>query len=336
MSLLLLLFGFLLFSSAFFSSSETAIFSLSRVHIHKLKESRRHAARRVVECLRHPRQMLVTILIGNEFANVAMSIVGAAIISRLFPVGIETRTFIAVVLVTPIILLLGEILPKNVALRTARDLAPLLIVPLEMFHRLVAPIRYVLSGIADMVVRLFGGKPEAAEPMIREEEFRRLVDLGKKEGIIIEEEQALIHNVFEFTEKVVKDIMTPADRLFRLPVNIAYEQMLEEIRATTFSRVPFYEGDENNIVGILHVRDLFAFDRARRLPPPAGESDTNIIKLFRAPLFIEMQTRLEELLKNFQERQIHMALVRDEKEKVVGVVTLDDVLQELFGEISVE
>lgn len=321
-----ILFAVLLSASAFFSGSETAIFSLSRLQIHRFRASSKLAMRQVVECLREPRQTLVTILLGNEFVNVSMSIVGAAIISRHCEGSVERQTMIAVAIVTPIVLIFGEIIPKNIALRLSRQLAPVVVVPLRFFYIVVTPLRIVLTWIADGFIRLFGGAPEKAEPMIMEQEFRQLVDLGKAEGVIVEEEQELIHNVFEFTETVVEDIMTPAEQLFSLPVTLSYEELLTRLRQTTFSRIPMVEKDQKNIVGILHVRDLFTFDQQRMT---GGQE--SIRSILHAPLFVEKRERIESLLKKFQESQIHMAIIR-ERGTIVGVVTMDDVLGELFGE----
>ncbi|MBI4126643.1 MAG: HlyC/CorC family transporter [Deltaproteobacteria bacterium] len=322
------MFFLLLLASAFFSGAETAIFSLSRLQIHRLRSSPKRAAQEVVRCLREPRQILVTILLGNELANVSISIVGALIVSHYYQGSVERTTFVAVAVVTPIVLIFGEIVPKNIALRLAHDLAPVVVIPLRFFRIVVSPFRIVLSAVADGVIRLFGGHPETVQPMIVEQEFRQLVDLGKAEGIIVEEERELIHNVFGFTEKVVAEIMTPAEYLFVLPVGISYEELLTQLRTSAFSRIPLYEGTRDHIIGILHVRDLFAFDRQR-----AVGGRESIRSILHAPLFVDYRERIESLLKKFQENQLHMALVR-KAEVIVGVVTMDDVLKELFGERS--
>lgn len=326
----IIIFLLLLGCSAFFSSSETALFSLSKVQIFRFKELAKSSSLRVIEALRRPRDTLVTILLGNELVNVSMSIVGAAMISTLFANhSAEAQTFLAIVMVTPIVLTFGEIVPKNIALRYAPQLAPILIVPLGVFHRFVAPLRYVLTAIADRMIRLFGGSPEAGAPMIMEEEFRRLVDLGRKEGVIFEEEREIIHNVFEFTNKNVGDIMTPVDRLFLLPIDMPFEALMEEIKCTQFSRVPFYAGEREHIIGILHVRDLFSYSLKRK----AGTAP-ELHDLLRPPLFVNKELPLEELLREFQRTHMHMAIVLDEKATLLGVVTMDDVQMELFGEIE--
>jgi putative hemolysin len=319
----------LLCCSAFFSGSETAIFSLSHVKVHELKESRHLAGRMLASALERPREILITILLGNELSNVSLSIVSAALIAHTFARGPVIETAISVALVTPLVLILGEIIPKNLALKFAPSYAQATIIPLKLFSTAVYPLRRALTAVANLFISLFGGKaPE--HPIIMEQEYRKLVDLGRREGVIIEEEREIIHSIFEFSDKVVSSIMTPAEHIFSLPVEAPYETILDEIKSHRHSRVPFYAGDNNNIVGILHVRDLFAFDRKR-----SATGEGNIRTLLRTPLFATPNRKLEELLKDFQEKRIHMAVVRGAGDIVEGIVTMDDVLEDIFGEIEV-
>ena len=185
-----------------------------------------------------PRKILVTILLGNEFVNICISIVAAAMIERVINESLEVQTILGVVIITPIILVVGEILPKNIALRTAHQIAPVLILPLQIIAKVVAPIRIVLTWFADRVVFLLGGDIESSDRMVMEEEYLRLVDYSHKHGEIDEEERELIRNVFEFSDEVVQDIMTSSDVMFSLPVNMPFEDVLEKIKINGFSRVP--------------------------------------------------------------------------------------------------
>ncbi|HPM40815.1 MAG TPA: hemolysin family protein [bacterium] len=324
-----LVFIMLLGLSAFFSGSETALFSLSGVELHKFRLSRAGYAKKIFENLRYPRKILITILLGNELVNAAISIVGAAMVSMMLPLGVKGQTIAAVAIITPIILVFGEIIPKNVALGLAPQVAPVVIWPLHLFQTAVRPLRHAFTWVADRFVLFFGGSPEKSEPMIMEQEFRRMVDLGSKEGAIVEEEREIIHNVFDFTDKVVSDIMTPADRLYSLPVDMPYEQVIESIRGERFSRVPVHEGEPGRVVGILHVGDLFSLHRMRM----AGRS-AEVRDVLHEPLFIAPETPLESLMREFQRTQLHMAVVKNADGSMAGVVTMDDVLEELFGEME--
>jgi putative hemolysin len=326
---LLIIFVLLMGCSAFFSSSETALFSLSSVQLHRFKEEGGRSAGKLISLLRAPQQTLVTILFGNELANICISIVGAAMISRILYLGIEAETVVTVAIITPIVMIACEIVPKNIALRYADILAPVMVFPIHSFYRLITPLRIALTWIARRMVVLFGGDIERGESMIMEDEFRRLVDLGRKEGAIEEEEREIIHKVFEFTDKRIGDIMTPVERIFMLPIDLPYDRLMEEIRSTQFSRVPFYEGDRANIIGVMHVRDLFSFDMRRG---PQGEGD--IRTLMRPMVVVDTKAPLEDLLKEFRKGRAHMAIVIDEGGYIKGLVTMDDVLEELFGEIE--
>ncbi len=324
----LLAIGILVCFSAFFSASETALFSLSRVQLHNLSETKRRAAHMLVEALREPRKILITILLGNELINVSISVFSATLIARTFTRGPIVETLLAVAIVTPLVLLLGEIVPKNLALRYASRYSLFAIIPLKIFSTVARPVRAALTAIADVFIRLLGGEI-TDRPMIMEQEYRHLVDMGQREGAIIEEERELIHNIFEFSDKVVASIMTPVERTFSLPVDIPYEEMLDRLKENRYSRVPFYEGSPNNVVGILHLRDIFAFDHKRQA---GGEQDFRSILI--EPIFVKPTDRLEELLYNFQKRRVHMAIVKNPDGFVAGVVTMDDVLEDLFGELE--
>ncbi len=329
MVFLIVIFILLMCCSAFFSSSETALFSLSQVQVHQFSERGGRSGKRLLALLMKPRDTLVTILLGNELVNVSISIVGAAIISRTIRLSVESQTILAVAIITPIIMIFCEIVPKNIALRFASPLAKKFVYPIHLFYRLIKPVRIILTAIASYMLRLFKGTTEEEGLMIMEEEYRRLVDMGKKEGAIVEEEREIIHKVFEFTDKRAGNIMTLAERIFALDIDMPYERLMEEIKSTQFSRVPFYEGNRSNFIGILHVRDLYSFNMRRA----AGE-DVQIRSLLRTPLFVKQGALLEDILKEFQKGRMHMALVVDDAGTFKGVVTMDDVLEELFGEIE--
>lgn len=332
MELSFIIFLGLLCSSAFFSASETALFSLSRLQIHNFKKSKNIAAKLVVKCLEEPRQWLATILLGNELVNVLISILGASIVNYLLGsrYSVEKEMLVSVVILTPVLIFFGDVVPKNIAVRISAILAPIVIIPLSLFHKLVKPFRVFLTKIADTVVVIFGGKPESLSPMVMEEEFRRLIDMGSEKGVIDEEEREIIHNVFDFSEKTAGSVMTPIGNVFMLSVETPYEEMLSQIRSTLFSRIPIFENNVKNIIGILHVRDLFAFHKKKL---SGGEQD--IRTLLREPLFVSKDEKLETLLRGFQKARVHMAIVKD-NEEVLGVVTMDDVLEEIFGEMEKE
>lgn len=324
----LFLLMFLLLFSAFVSCAETAFFSLSRVELHRIKHAIDWPTRRLRALLRHPREILVTILMGNEVANVAISVVAADLVYQIVPSAWQA-TLISVACVTPLILVLGEILPKNLAVHTAAQIAPMLALPLELFAILTRPFRAVLIRMAGGAVRLFGGDPTEVRAMIVEEEFRHLVDISGREGTISDSERELIHRVFDFSETRVKQVMTPAETMFRIPLAWSYERILEEVRAAQYSRVPVYQDHPDDIVGVLYVRDLFTVQGQRR----RGLA-RELEEIVRPVLFVNKKTRVEEVLREFQLKKIHIAIVTDAAQKPVGVVTMDDILSALFGAVT--
>lgn len=282
----------------------------------------------IVDALMRPRKILITILLGNEFSNIALSIVGAAAVSHMSSRGPIADMLIAVAIITPLIMILGEIVPKNLAIRFAERFAILVIVPLTLFSRIMSPLRAALTAVADFFISLFGGSA-TEQPMIMEQEYRQLIDLGRREGVIIEEERKLIHNIFEFSDNVVTTIMTPANRIFSLNIATPYEKILEQLKSEGYSRVPFYETHRENIIGILHVQDLFTFDARRH-----AASIDSLRELLIPPLFVEPNQKLEDLLRDFRQKRIHMALVKKSGGPIEGLITMHDVLVNLFGEIE--
>lgn len=311
--------------SAFFSCSETAFFSLSRVALNRLRAETGYAARRLVQMLKQPRETLIGILLGNEITNITIAIAAAEGMNHLVPdpwVG----PLVSVAVTTPLVVVFGEVLPKNFAIGLASRISLWLGVPMSMFLMVTTPIRWVLTRIADAGVRLFGGDPRQVRSMIIEEEFRHMVDLGTASGALSPSEGALIHGVFAFGDLTVAQVMTTAERMFRLPLNWPHERILEEVRQAQFSRVPVYQDDPDDIVGLIYVRDLLSLQRGRE-----HGVMRELESIVRPVLFVAPTMRLEEVLLEFQRTKLHMAVVIDTPQHVVGLVTLDDVLDALIG-----
>lgn len=321
----LILMGLLLGFSAFVSCAETALFSLNRVELHRIKNATDWATRRLRALLLHPRETLIAILIGNEFSNVAISVVASDLFYNFVAKGWKA-TLISVVVITPIVLVLGEILPKNLAVHTAPIVAPILAPPLEFFVIVTRPLRSILTRLSDWAVRLFGGDPSQVRALIVEEEFRDLVDIGQETGALSPAEVELIHRVFTFGDLRVDEVMTPAYKMFRIPLGWSLERVLENVGAAQYSRIPVYSDHPDDLVGVLYVRDLFSLSRQR---------ERGFIKeleeIVRPVLFVECHARLEEILREFQQKKIHIAVVVDVDRKPIGVITMDDILDALFG-----
>ena len=317
----------LLVCSAFFSSAETAIFGLQLVDIEAMSGK---SERNVRTLLDDPRQTLASILIGNETVNIALSTASAGLLLQLFP----NRPWLTVVVVTPLLLIFGEVLPKTFAFRFARQLAPRSAQLLHPFARLVAPIRFILGRLADAALVITGGSRAPRQAELRQAHLRAMIDRGREEGNIRAMEQEILHRVFEFGDLSVSELMTPRPDIFSLNLLTPWDELIEKLRESGMSRVPIWQGSPNNIVGILLVKRLLGLVAAQRISGRhRSPSPRQIHKLLHPPRFIPASKAADELLAEFQARRSHMALVVDEHGTVVGIVTLDDLLEELVGEM---
>lgn len=316
----------LIAASAFFSCVETAFFSLTRLQLIHLRKTTGWTARRLIGLLSNPRDTLIGILLGNEVANCAIAVVGAEIVSS-FVNRPWQATLVSVACMTPLVLVFGEVIPKNLAVGFAFRMSPGLAVPMTFFVWLTTPLRRVLTGVADAGVRLFGGDPNQVRSMIFEEEFRQLVDMSEESGVLSESEREWIHGVFTFSDMRVKDVMTPAERVFRIPLTWSLEKIVEEMRQVQFSRVPVYQEHPDDIMGLLYVRDLISLQSRQQ----RGLS-SELEEIIRPVLFVGGAMQVETLLREFQRTKIRMAVVRNHTQQMLGLVTLDDLFDAFIGQ----
>lgn len=301
--------------SAFFSAAETALFSISmdkaihlgtetgRVHtlIHRMKND--------------PDRFLTTIRIGNTLVNISAASLATAATLDLAP---EHALAIAIGAATFVILIFGEVFPKSVAARNATLIARIVIVPIDTLSKLLYPIVLVLNLIPNMMVRI------QRKPKLTEAELLSIVEAGEEEGQIKEEEKELIHNIFELDDTSASEIMTPRADMFVVDVNEPLD--LPELFKSGFTRIPVIDGDIDHIIGILNIKDLLRH-------PSAGGPPADVRKIMREPYFVPEHKKLNNLLKGFKKRKQHMAIVVDEHGGVSGLITLEDALEEIVGEI---
>ncbi len=330
------LFGLLL-CSGFFSSSETSLFSLGRLERYRIREEKKtFISRCLQELLERPRRLIVTILIGNELVNITISALSASLVNNVFftwtpRVSIDPvllKTVIATAVCFPLLLVFGEITPKTMALYNPRKAALFAAVPLRLFYSLIAPVRWVLASLSNGIVRLFFGESPMVDAPITEEEFRHLVDKGDEDGFLREAEREFIHNIFDFEETRVSEVMTPRTDMFCLQADQSLEEILKVIEDQHYSRIPVYEEDKDDITGILYCKDLLGFS-----VDPEKRRDWNLRALLRKPYFIPQTKKASDLFREFRHNRIHLAIVVDEYGGGAGLVTMEDLLEELFGEI---
>jgi len=323
---LLLLIVFLIFS-AFFAACEAAFFSLNPVQLATLKEKKGRSGQLVNAMLEKPRELLITIYIGNELVNIAISAIVTSIAIKLFGnIGVG----IAIGVGTFIILVFGEIAPKTLSWRYAELFAPVAAYPLKLFSLLVQPFQKRFTRLAEIFLHFLGVKTLADQTsVITDDEFRAMVEMGEGEGFIDADEREMIHNVIEFGETTVAEIMTPKIDLFTLSAADNMEIILPKIIENFYSRVPVYDRAGETIIGILFTKDL---NRFRHLP----SEKFKLKSVLRSPVFVPKSKKIKELLHDFKKMKRHMAIVLNEYGSVDGLVTLEDILEELVGEIDSE
>lgn len=321
----------LVIASAFFSGTEVAMFSLRRVDKQQLAASDGKADRLLLRLLAKPRRLIATILIGNELVNVSVSVVVASLMPALFPSFDEIElALIATVFALPLLLFFGEISPKTVAIKTAVGWARRAVRPLWLFFYLVSPLRLVVNLAAYIIMLPFGGSTGRSGPAdMSEDEFKTLVDAGSAQGEVKAEERRLIHKVFEFGDKTVDEVMVPRRRIYALAYDLPAARLIKEVADGGYSRVPIYQKSLDRVMGIVYAKDLVVQGTGLSAP-------RRLVDLLHEPLFVPRSIPVERLFRIFKQRKTHMAIVVNEYGKVAGLVTMEDLLEELFGEIHDE
>ena len=315
-----LLIIFLLLFSAFFSASETAFFSLTRFQVLKLKETEKRG-KGVAHLLAHPDQLLTSILIGNESVNVAASALATSIAIAIYG---ENGKWVSIGLMTPVLLLFAEIIPKALAFTRATNFVLLAASPLKTFMHLVSPLRWFIKQIVSIVLRPF--PKTGVKPNLLDEHFIYLVERGYKEGDIKTMERDFIANLLRFRKLKVSQVMTQRRDIFALSLDTPLSHLIPILKSRFFSRIPIYKKSLDEIVGILHINDLIGLSER-------GGKLSDLKRMIHPAYFVPLSKGAEDLFWEMQRQRIHMAIVVNEYGKVVGLITLEDLLEELFGEI---
>lgn len=321
----LLIFGILLVLSGFFSSSETALFSLTKRQLEQMRNDDNPQVGLIERLLSEPRRLIVTILIGNEFVNVAASVISAAIVIRLL--GAESK-LVNLLIMVPVLLLIGEITPKTLAIRNNVAFATFQSRPIEVFAKLIAPLRRLIRWIADFFTTLVVGKERIQGSIVTEDMVRTLAREAVGEGVLNSHEARYIDQIFSFGDKTLEDIRTPRSNILFLSDTLTPKEMFNRIRRTRHTKVPVYHKTRDEIVGVLHSRDLVGVDlkKINKNPPM-------LIALLREPYIVSEKKTAAELFRAFRERKLSLALTIDEYGGITGLVTIEDLLECIFGDI---
>ncbi len=319
----LLLFAILMGFSGFFSSSETSLFSLNKVQLEQMRRDDNPRIGLIERMLSEPRRLIVTILIGNEFVNVAASVISAAVVIQLL--GAENK-FMNLFIMVPILLLVGEITPKTLAIRNNVTFATFQSRGIEFFARLIKPLRVVVRLVADWLTTLIVGKERSRGNIVTEDMVRTLAYEAVGDGVLDKSEARYIDQIFDFGNKTLEDVMTPRSNISFLSSDMSLSEMIAEVRRSRHTKIPVYEGDRDTIVGILYARDLLGLD-------PAGLDSTQNRQLLREPYFVPETKPVGELFHALRKRKQSLAMTVDEYGGVTGLVSMEDLLECIFGDI---
>jgi len=314
--------GVLLFLSAFFSSSETALVSMSRLRVRHLVKQGKSGAKTLKKLKDDPKRLLITILICNNLVNVSASVLATIIAMDLFK---NNAVSYAIGIMTFLILVFGEITPKTFATYHNRKFSLFVARPIYFLSIILYPLVIVFDGIALFFMKLFG-MPKKKKPLVTEAEIKTIVELGEDVGAIKKIEEALIKNVFRFDDVEVEDIMTPKNKIFSLDAEKKLKDVIPTLLKKHHTRVPVYRKDPENIMGVVYKSDILDYYVKKK-------TDLPLRKIMKHAFFISGTSKIDALLKKFLAKHVHIAIVLNENHKLVGIVTLEDVLEELVGEI---
>ena len=322
-----------LVGAAFCSGTETALTALGEARARQLRDAGSRRARLLGIWIDHPERVLSTLLIGNTLASIGAGALSASVAADLVRArqSWSEATIVAVAtgVTTVVVLLLGEIVPKTLAkrhpVRVALTVAPLL----RLLYSVLWPVAVATTHATSWIVRLLSGNAEPA-PAVTSEEIEYLIEMGTREGVLDEVKEELLNSVLEFADRVVKEIMVPRTRMVALDATASPDELIRVVTENPFSRMPVFEGSVDNVIGILLVREIVQELRHGPIREVALRSHLKPV------FFVPEQMKISRLLKEMQRRHVHLAVVVDEFGGTSGLVTLEDVLEEIVGEIQDE
>ena len=336
----ILLVVFFVFVNAFFSGTEMAVISLNDAKMHKLAEDGDKKAHRVIKFIDNPGNFLATIQVGVTLAGFLSSAFAAnSFASRLAlwadPASVHpwmesVWTVVITIVLSYFSLVLGELVPKRIAQNMPEKWAFAAAGIVKFFGALLRPFVWFLTKSTNFVLRLFRIDPNQTDKPVTEEEIRMMVDVGSESGNIEDTEKEMIENVFEFNDKEVSEIMTHRKKIVSLPIDAEYDEVMRVAREEKFTRIPVYKDTIDDIIGILHIKDLIG------IMPPTEEEPFKLEKFIREPLIVHETRKISSLFGEMKNCGMQMAVIVDEYGGTMGIATIEDMLEELVGNITDE
>jgi len=322
----------LLFFSAFFAGAETAFFAINEMLTQKLLDENTATGNRVLRLRRKPRQLLVTLLMGNTLVNVSAATIAAVLTTRLsIQIGLHPNIgmLLNVIVVTFLILVLSEISPKVIAVKSPIRFAKRTSFLVLFFYFLFYPLTWVLDHVMNFFTRSFGLSENDRERLLESEEFQALLNIGYQEGTLEEDEKEMLTSIFEFGDTSVREIMVPRTDIICAEKNVSINELVQLVKENGHTRIPIFDESIDVILGIMNAKDLLPFISN-------SAKDFKIDELYRTPIFVPESKKIDDLLRQFQQNKQHLAIVVDEYGGTAGIVTLEDVIEEIVGEIRDE
>ncbi len=315
----------LLIMSGFFSMSETALMALSKIRIRHMVDEGVRGAKLVEKLSEDPSRLLGAILIGNNIVNIGASALATSIAVK--AIG-ESGVGLVTIIMTVLVLIFGEITPKSIAKQNSEKVALKVSKPINIIVKLFRPFIAIFTAISGLFIKILGGDPKATEPFITEEELKTMVGVSEEEGVLEDVEKEMIFNVFEFADSQVKDVMVQRVDIVAVDINATYDEVIEVIKTEQFSRIPVYNQNIDDVIGILNVKDLIMATQCKE--------NFKVSDYMREPYYTFEFKKIVELFKEMQKTRNHMAVVLDEYGGNVGIVTIEDLIEEVVGEIEDE
>ncbi len=321
--LIVIIFGVV--GSAFFSSSETALTSLNVFKIRQMEENGVENSSLVRKLTDNIGKVLTTILIGNNIVNIATTTVATIFFTDLFG---AKGAIISTIVLTLTILIFGEVTPKNIASSASEKVALRVAKPIKFFDFILKPMSFFLQAITNFLTRLIIGENAQKGDIVTEEDLKTIVDVSEEQGVINDQESEIINNVFEFGDSDVEDIMTARTNMEAIAVDMEDKELKDFLKNCKHSRIPVYGKSIDNIIGILHMKDIVAFI--------AEDKELNIEEMVRSAFYVYDNMHIFDLFKQMRGENVSLAIVIDEYGGTSGIVTIEDIVEELVGEIEDE
>lgn len=316
--------GILVFLSAFFSSSETALVTVNKIRMKNMAENGDKRAAKVLKVTSDSGKMLSAILIGNNIVNIGASSIATILAIDIFG---SIGSGIATGVLTLVVLIFGEVTPKTMATIKADAFALAIAGIIDVLMFVLTPVIFVINTLASGVLFLLRVNPNEADLAMTEEEIRTIVDESQESGEIEDEEREMIHNVFDFGDSLAKEVMVPRIDMAFVQVDSTYEELIELFREDKFTRLPVYEDSTDHVIGIINMKDLLLID---------GSESFSVRDIIREPYFTYEHKNTADLFMEMRKNSISLAIVLDEYGVTAGLVTLEDLLEEIVGEIRDE